>query len=430
MYCNVVNKGKNLLDVQAENRSLILRLMKHKQICARTELAQLSGLKHATITNIINEFISYGLVEEKGIIEGKKGRRSIGISLDSSTYAVIGVEISRLHAMVGLFDLRGELLRSKKVSFKGLTGPAEFIARSAAEAAELLKSVTCGNSKEPEASEEMENTASGEKKPDCGEMRRVLAVGVAVPGPFYQDSGSSDLIQSYPDWGTVNVRSEFEQVFSIPVVVEQDVNMAALAEWGSRMADTCQDTLVYLSLDQGVGAGIVQGGQIFRGGLGTAGEIGHISVDYNGERCICGNRGCATVQASTIRFRRMVQRRLQEGETSILKEDFEMKDLVEAIWQKDNAAYPVYQEMVIYAGRIITNTIWAYGPQYIVLGGEMARIGGMFLQDVRRYVAENMADSMAKRVELLLNEKDQILNGAGLLAAEYVFEHMELFEKK
>ncbi|MDO4320989.1 MAG: ROK family protein [Lachnospiraceae bacterium] len=403
MYRNIANKGKNLLDIQAENRSLILRLMKYKKICARTELAQLSGLKHATITNIINEFIKYGLVEEKGIIAGKKGRRSIGISLDSDRYAVAGVAVFRLYAVAGLFNLRGELLKAKKISFKGLERPADFIALTIRETSNMVI----------------------EEK-----GREILAVGVAVPGPYYQDSGSSDLIQGYPDWGEVGVRAEFERAFPIPVVVEQDANMAALAEWSGRMEDMQQDTLVYLSVDQGVGAGIVQGGQIFRGGLGTAGEIGHISVDYDGERCICGNRGCATVQASTIRFMKMVEKRLQAGETSVLTEGFEWPELVEAVKQRDGAAYAEYQRMVLYIGRVVANIIWAYGPQYIVLGGGMARIGEDFVRDLRQYVVENMAASMAERVEILLDEKDQILNGAGLLATEYVFEHMELFEKK
>lgn len=395
-----MNKGKNLLDIQAENRSLILRLMKHRQVCARTELAQMSGLKHATITNIINEFIRYGLVEEKGTIAGKKGRRSIGISLDSERYAVIGVSIFRLYAVLGLFNMRGELLETKKISFRDVEKPADFVKRTLQATEELLLS---------------------EKK------RKIMAIGIAVPGPYFQDSGSSDLIPGYPDWGEVNVRELFESHFSIPVVVEQDANMAALAEWGGRMEDTRKETLVYLSLDQGVGAGIVQGGHIFRGGLGTAGEIGHISVDYNGEPCICGNRGCATVQASTIRFMRRVKKRLREGEASILKADFERADLIRAVQQKDPAAYPEYQQMVVYIGRVVSNTIWAYGPQYIVLGGGMAKIGEEFLEDVKRYIKENMAESMAKRVELLLSEKDQILNGSGLLATEYVFEHMELF---
>ena len=99
------SKGKNLEAVQAMNRKLLLKLLQQNSMCSRANLAAQSGLKQATITNIINDFISWGLVEETGLIEGNKGRRAIGIRLKDDSYYVIGIRLSRKYFEIGIFKI-------------------------------------------------------------------------------------------------------------------------------------------------------------------------------------------------------------------------------------------------------------------------------------------------------------------------------------
>ncbi len=402
MYTDPVNRGKNLYDIQANNRSLILKLLKRRKICSRTELAEASGLKNATITHIIDEFMSYGLVEERGNIAGKKGRRSVAVALNSDKYAVIGVVISRLFALIGLYDLCGNLVDERIVSFK--------------------KSKDIKNS--------IELTKSGtavliQNNPNC----KVLAIGIGVPGPYFRETGRSSYIMGYPEWDDVFIGDEFEETFSLPVIVEHDANLGALSEWEDRMGDDQENTLVYLAFSQGIGAGIIQNGQIFRGGFGTAGEIGHISVDYNGERCTCGNRGCATVQASTIRFMELVKQRIQNGETSSLNGEFHFEDLISAVKRKDKVAYSEYQKLIPYLGRTVINAIWAYSPKEIVIGAELALLGERLIIDLKEYVHNHMDSLISDRVNIQLNSADckETLKGAGLIAIDYVFNHIKIF---
>ena len=106
-------RGKNLESVQAMNRKLLLKLLQQNVVCSRANLAGQSGLKQATITNIVNDFIAWGLVEETGLIEGQKGRRAIGIRLRDDGFFVIGIRLSRKYFEIGIFTLMGNLIGEK-----------------------------------------------------------------------------------------------------------------------------------------------------------------------------------------------------------------------------------------------------------------------------------------------------------------------------
>ena len=99
--------GYNQEKIQGMNRTLVLNLLRKGGICSRTQLAKESGLKQATITNIVNDFIEWGIVKETGFLTGDKGRRSIGISMDQSTFGILAVRLARRGFSIGVFDMCG-----------------------------------------------------------------------------------------------------------------------------------------------------------------------------------------------------------------------------------------------------------------------------------------------------------------------------------
>ena len=105
---SVARTGMNQTNIQDLNRELLLNFLRSEGECARITLAKLSGLKQATVTNIINDFIRWGIVKEVGFLTGEKGRRSIGISLNKEEYGVIGIRITRKNYSFGLFNIAGE----------------------------------------------------------------------------------------------------------------------------------------------------------------------------------------------------------------------------------------------------------------------------------------------------------------------------------
>ena len=111
-------RGLNQGNIQNLNRSLLLNLLRREKICARTTLAEHSGLKQATVTHIINDFMNWNLVKEVGLLTGVKGRRSIAISLNTEDLAVAGIRIARKDFSVGLFNLYGEAVMIRRTGIK------------------------------------------------------------------------------------------------------------------------------------------------------------------------------------------------------------------------------------------------------------------------------------------------------------------------
>ena len=114
----VQNRGINQDVTQEMNRSLLLKNLRREGMCSRAYLASLTGLKQATVTNIMKDFLNWGIVTEVGFLNGSKGRRSIGVSINPDRYRVIGVRLARKHYSVGLFDLTGTQITKKRVDFK------------------------------------------------------------------------------------------------------------------------------------------------------------------------------------------------------------------------------------------------------------------------------------------------------------------------
>ena len=272
--------GKNLEVIQAMNRTLLLRLLQQNHICSRANLSEQSGLKQATITNIINDFISWELVEETGLIEGCKGRRAIGIRLNTEVFYVIGVRLSRKYFEVGIFTLMGELVEEEYREYITDTKPSTVIPKKQESIRRLIARYA---------------------------GKKVLAVGVAVPGPYYFEEGVIEAV--FTDWEQVSIKSMLQEGMPLPVVIDHDANAGVLAECSFGLDPNLYETVVYLAVGQGIGAGIYHEGKIFRGAAGIAGEIGHASINMDGPRCECGNRGCLTCYASTIAFMDRVNKR-------------------------------------------------------------------------------------------------------------------------
>ena len=165
----------------------VLKLIHKMELCSRSQLAAMSGLKQSTITNIVNRLIEYGVVRETGSFEGKKGRRSIGITLETERYQVIGVRLTRTDFSVGLFSIDGhpEQIETRQIKPEQ---PVEQI---------LL---------------DIEGTI---RDLMARAPHKVVAVGMAVPGPYLANSGRVLLITGARKWEKVNFKKQLAEKFSI-----------------------------------------------------------------------------------------------------------------------------------------------------------------------------------------------------------------------
>lgn len=208
----------------------------------------------------------------------------------------------------------------------------------------------------------------------------------------------------------------------MPVVLEHDANCSAIAEWwfGDYAAE--EGTLVSVMAGQGVGAGIIMDGRLLLGSMGIAGEIGHMSIDVNGERCICGNRGCLYKYCSTVTIVKEVGARLKEYPHSVLHMGRGVEEIFKAVHENDPLALEVIDRAAWYLGFGLANVANIYNPDTIVISDEMTQAGQRVLDGVKKSVQEHVVREIFDNMRIVFSaiEGDSALLGAGILAINEV----------
>jgi glucokinase len=199
----------------------------------------------------------------------------------------------------------------------------------------------------------------------------LAAVGVSAPGPI--DPARGELVNppNLPGWGTVPVRDLLGAALGAPVRVENDANAAVLAEWRYGAGRGYQD-VVYLTMSTGVGSGLVLGGRLHAGVNGNAGELGHMPVEWDGEPCACGLRGCLEAYtggaAWTRRLRRIAPERGRVAELAGGRERATPRQLVAAAREGDAFALAEMTRWNDYLARGIVALVFVLAPQAVILG--------------------------------------------------------------
>ena len=401
---NEVFQGVNSNSLKERNQNILLTLIKRDEGCSRAELSKKSGLKPATVTKIITRLIDSCIVEETGIVSGEKGRRSIGLKLNKNDYAVIGVRITRTYFQVGMFNLIGEILQQEKVRLDALEGAKTAVDKVLRKVFDFMKRES---------------------------VRQKLIIGVSVPGPYFPKEGKIHLMTDFPGWEEISLTEVFEEAFSIPVIIDHDANAGALAEWWENSAEIENGTSLYLAVGEGIGSGVVIDGNIFYGTLGTAGEIGHSSIDFDGLRCECGNRGCLTQYASVTKLMKYIKDERDDFSETVIPEDFTFDDVVSAINADDALAVAVMKKIARHLAYGIINAICAYGPAEIIIGDQMAVIGEPLILEIKKVIQRRTLQEFAELTTIRTTEfkDDSAFIGAGSLALNHLFKNLEILNE-
>ncbi len=400
---NSINQEKQ----QKINRTLVLKLLRQEGLASRADIAKLSGLQRATITNIVKELMDLGIVVEDGLLAGDKGRRSIGIRINGEKFGVVGVMVTREYFGVSLIGLSGEIHEIKYYKLEETDTVYDSIHRIKEAIHEIMES----------------------KK-----NFTTLAVGVAVPGPYKRDGDEIVFVTNLVGWDGVTVSSILKEGFDIPVYIENDANAGALAQLWNYRKNLSSKEMAYIVAGQGIGCGSISNGYLLKGALGIAGEIGHITINYQGPRCECGNYGCLEMYCSLLVFKRNIRSRLEKGEVSCVREVYEKKGylsiatLKSAVEKKDTVVIEEFDKICEYLSVGIINVINQLNPELVIIGDALAEIGGDYmLEKVKKRIKERVRPIIWENLQVELNEipENPILVGAAAIAAQYVFEEPE-----
>ena len=381
-------KGLSIGGVQGFNRRVILSAMLELGPCSRKDISVTTGLDQATVTRAIGVLIEDGIVEEVGLVKGGRGRRSINLSFARSGRFIICVRLQRRNFSVGLYNLAGDTLDETEGRIEKGQPSARIFDRIAA----------CVDG-------------------HVARHPQVDGMGVAVPGPFLERDERVILMTESPDWQAFDlVRALRERYATIPVYSIHDAKAAALAVWRAQAEPSGAKVLLYISAGQGIGSALVANGEVYRGSLGLAGELGHTSIDVNGPRCKCGNHGCLELFTSRIALLREVREFADGNPETTLSSEASFADVVATYHAGDSLAVTEVDRVARYLAQGITNCINFANPDTVVIGDEYAAFGLSFRAAIAKYVKASLLPSIYQSIRLELSqiEGDLVLKGAYL----------------
>lgn len=243
-------------------------------------------------------------------------------------------------------------------------------------------------------------------------MKDVAGVGIGFAGPLDPTTGVVFNPPNIPGWLNVPLRDILRQRLKKPVALDNDANLVALGEYW-KGAGRGAKTLVCLTLGTGVGGGIVINGRVWHGASGIAGEIGHMTVVRNGRRCLCGNRGCLEVYASSkglvFRMQELLTRRKARRAGRLTPENIERWAL-----SGDKLARRAISDTGAVLGVVIASIANMLNPDVVVVGGGISKIGELLFEPIRREVRKR---AFPQAVEGLKIVKAELEDDAGALGA-------------
>lgn len=269
-------------------------------------------------------------------------------------------------------------------------------------------------------------------------LHQIAGIGIAAPGPLNNQTGVICSPPNLPEWDNIPLRTLFADHFEKPTYVENDANAAALGEslFG---AGRGSNEIVYITVSTGIGGGIISNGKLIEGILGTAGELGHITIDMHGELCNCGNIGCleavasgtaiarqanraiAAGQGEELRAYALQQKKHATGEDRAANTDEQMLISADIVAQAAQAGIPLAKEIIAQAayglGVGLVNIIHIFNPEVIILGGGVTQTGELLLAPARQVVEKRAMQLPREAVRIVLAElgSDVGLVGAGAL---------------
>jgi len=367
----MLSKGDNQA-IREVNRSIILDLVRRSGHISRSELARRSKLTKPTVSTIIDEFITTGVVREVGLGESLSGggRPARLLEFDDSSAAYLGIHFGVRATLVALADARGNIrLVRNRPSLRGSPERAAKTVRSLV--TEVLQAA-----KIPRA--------------------RVTAAGATVPGLVDHDSGTCVLAPNL-GWKDFPLRETLQDELHMPVIVNNITQASAFAE-GRIGAAKGKHSYVWVYVGSGVGSGIVIDGQIFHGQRGFSGEIGHCPVADEGPLCACGRRGCLETVASTMALVKAAEAAIARKESTILAKangehgergEIDMAAIAAAAKKNDGVAMRILDQASEHIGRGLSYLLNILNPEMIVLGGPVIQAGEYLLREVRASVARH-----------------------------------------
>lgn len=355
--------------LRERNRDRIIGALSVLGSGSQADLARATGLSRTTISTVVAELRTEGRVREVELpTAGRRGGRpGVRLVLEEPQRAVIGIDFGHSHVRVAVADLAHQVLAERALEFQVDHRASEALDAAAGMVEEVL--------------EEAALTRSA-----------VVGAGIGIPGPVDRGRGTVGSATILPGWLGIRIAEEMEGRLGLPVEIENDANCGALAEltWGEGRR---YRNFAYIKAATGIGAGIVVDGRLLRGATGTAGEIGHTTLDEGGALCSCGNRGCLETVASGPAIVRLVGQAYPEPLT--------LARVIALATEGDVRCRRAVADAGREIGVAVAGLCNLVNPERVIVGGLLSRAGEILLQPLRESIRRHAVLAAAENVEVV-----------------------------
>lgn len=386
-------QGADLHRIRKFNRLLVLNYVRDHGPIARVMLAQRLGLSRTTVSSIVDALLQEGLVQEGNFLNAapRGGRRAILVHFNADAGRVLGVDVGRTHLTMILTNLAARIVAQRSVSFDTDRGPATCLPILISEIRTFVAA-------------------------SATSWESIVGIGLGIPGPLSVDLHRLSSPPSMPGWDNVDIWEPLLAAFNKPLYIDNDANMGALGESQLGAGRGCGD-MAYVKIGTGIGCGLIINGRIYGGHQGSAGELGHLTIDENGPVCVCGNRGCLetlagarAVVADAQQRSSLARKQISDAAspTNIIPDSSttytDVADVIKDAQQGDIACIAALEHAGERIGLALAGLVNLFNPAVIVIDGGVARAGELLLAPLRRVVASSSLPAAWKDTRILPGE--------------------------
>ncbi|GAA4710539.1 ROK family transcriptional regulator [Brevibacillus fulvus] len=370
--------------VKKNNKALVLQTIIEQAPVSRADVALSLGLNKGTVSSLVNELIHEELVFESGPGESSGGRRPVLLLFNREAAYSIGIDIGVNYLLGLLTDLQGNIIQRAHLDYDDL--PCQEIIQLVKE---MIRSLLAQAPSSPYG---------------------VVGIGIGVPGIV--DMEGKVLLAPNLGWKNVQLKTEIEREFQLPVIIDNEANAGAYGEMRFG-AGKETDNLVYISAGIGIGVGMILQGSLYRGSNGFSGELGHMVIESNGKECRCGSKGCWELYASE-------QALLKEARSSALLpssgKELSLEKLIQFAHAQDQATIQLFDKIGFYLGIGINNILNGLNPQTVIIGNRLALAHQWLGKPIEQVIRSQTLSFHQEHVQLKFSDLSYYSTALGIAA--------------
>ena len=389
--------------VRQKNIASILNVLHLEQIASRARISTLTGISRSTVSNIINKLEKLQIVEYTNERRDPfcVGRPGVSLRLNPRAFYALGIEINVYTSRTMLVGLDGGVIAKQDIELNGRTDPHQLLS-TLAEAAEQVISKS-GTDRE-----------------------RIIGLGVSFMGLTDHTKGIVVRSTSLPEWNRMNIVEGFQERLALPAYAENNANAMTLGEARFGIGQG-KDNVLGVTIDEGLGGGIVINKRLYMGSHAAAGEFGHMSIVPAGAICHCGNKGCLRTLASESAIEANAIRIIKTGVKTLLRDrpdvdhmEITVQDVIAAAGRGDACCKDIIVDAGRYLGTGLVNLVNVLSPELVILNKGPLPTFELFFEEVKKTIAEGAYAGKLGIPELAISAlgEDAVCVGAASVAMD------------